>query len=105
MSYPIASKSRLIVHLKKCNQLRLVLGNGLFSSYNRFFQAVFLLVLVPFFFIFMLKDHEKFAPFIYNFFSGEQREWVRKTLHDIDHVLRSYIQGQMLVSFLSVLCC
>ncbi|BAQ09616.1 permease [Bacillus sp. OxB-1] len=65
-----------------------------------FFQAMFLLVLVPFFFIFMLKDHEKLAPFVYNFFSGESREWVRKTLHDIDTVLRSYIQGQLLISAL-----
>ena len=63
-----------------------------------FFQAMFLLVLVPFFFIFMLKDHEKFAPNIYNLFSGERREWVKKTLGDIDNVLRSYIQGQFLIS-------
>ncbi|MBE1556281.1 AI-2E family transporter [Sporosarcina limicola] len=63
-----------------------------------FFQAMFLLILVPFFFIFMLKDHEKFAPFIYNFFTGERREWVRKTLKDMDTVLRSYIQGQFLIS-------
>ncbi|WP_252501669.1 AI-2E family transporter [Sporosarcina sp. Marseille-Q4943] len=63
-----------------------------------FFQAIFLLVLVPFFFIFMLKDHEKFAPLIYNFFSGERRDWVKKTLSDIDNVLRSYIQGQFLIS-------
>ena len=48
----------------------------------------------------MLKDHEKFAPFIYNFFSGKRREWIKKTLHDIDTVLRSYIQGQLLISFL-----
>ena len=64
------------------------------------FQAMFLLVLVPFFFIFMLKDHERFAPFIYGFFTGKKREWVRKTLHDIDTVLRAYIQGQFLISFL-----
>lgn len=63
-----------------------------------FFQAMFLLILVPFFFIFMLKDHEKFAPRIYNLFSGERREWVKKTLSDIDNVLRSYIQGQFLIS-------
>ncbi len=63
-----------------------------------FVQAVVLLILVPFFFIFMLKDHEKFAPLIYNLFTGERREWVKKTLNDIDQVLRSYIQGQLLIS-------
>jgi predicted PurR-regulated permease PerM len=63
-----------------------------------FLQGLFMLILVPFFFIYMLKDHEKFAPFIYGFFSGKRKEWVQKTLQDIDHVLRSYIQGQLLVS-------
>ncbi|WP_040226058.1 AI-2E family transporter [Bhargavaea cecembensis] len=61
-------------------------------------QALVLLILVPFFFIFMLKDHEKFAPRIYNLFHGKRREWVKKTLHDINHVLSSYIQGQLLIS-------
>ncbi len=70
----------------------------IFQFLQSLFQAMFLLILVPFFFIFMLKDHEKFAPLIYNFFTGERKEWVRKTLHDIDTVLRSYIQGQLLIS-------
>ncbi|MCG7343750.1 AI-2E family transporter [Sporosarcina sp. ACRSL] len=73
-------------------------GKWIVQFLQSFFQAMFLLVLVPFFFIFMLKDHEKFAPIIYNLFSGERREWVKKTLSDIDNVLRSYIQGQFLIS-------
>lgn len=75
-------------------------GKWVVQFLQSFFQAMFLLVLVPFFFIFMLKDHEKFAPFIYQFFTGERRKWVRKTLQDIDNVLRSYIQGQLLISTL-----
>ncbi|MEC1177960.1 AI-2E family transporter [Metasolibacillus meyeri] len=63
-------------------------------------SATFTLILVPFFFIFMLKDHEKFAPRIYSLFSGERRTWIQKTLVDIDSVLRSYVQGQVLISFL-----
>ena len=47
-------------------------------------SATFTLILVPFFFIFMLKDHEKFAPNIYNIFTGERRTWVKETLEDID---------------------
>ncbi|MGN7477841.1 AI-2E family transporter [Solibacillus silvestris] len=62
--------------------------------------VTFTLILVPFFFIFMLKDHEKFAPQIYDVFTGNARTWVKKTLEDIDNVLRSYVQGQVLVSFL-----
>lgn len=73
-------------------------GKWIVQFLQSFFQAMFLLVLVPFFFIFMLKDHEKFAPRIYQLFSGERKEWVKKTLQDIDFVLRSYIQGQLLVS-------
>ena len=46
----------------------------------------------------MLKDHEKFAPNIYNLFSGERRTWVKETLEGINHVLRSYVQGQVLIS-------
>lgn len=62
--------------------------------------ATFTIILVPFFFIFMLKDHEKFAPNIYGKFSGERRTWIKKTLEDIDRVLGSYVQGQVLISFL-----
>lgn len=63
-------------------------------------SATFTLILVPFFFIFMLKDHEKFAPQIYDIFTGDRRTWIKKTLEDIDTVLRSYVQGQVLISFL-----
>nr|WP_285842542.1 AI-2E family transporter [Ureibacillus chungkukjangi] len=62
--------------------------------------ATFTLILVPFFFIYMLKDHEKFAPNIYNIFTGEKRTWVKETLADIDNVLRNYVQGQVLISLI-----
>ncbi|KRG11145.1 AI-2E family transporter [Lederbergia galactosidilytica] len=75
-------------------------GKWIVQFLQSFFQAMFLLILVPFFFIFMLKDHEKFAPIIYNFFSGERRIWIKKTMGDIDNVLRSYIQGQLLISII-----
>lgn len=78
-------------------------GKWIVQFLQSFIQAMVLLVLVPFFFIFMLKDHEKFAPRIYNFFTGEKRKWVKKTLEDIDNVLRSYIQGQLLISVLLAL--
>ncbi len=63
-------------------------------------SATFTLILVPFFFVFMLKDHEKFAPNIYGLFTGERREWVKDTLEDIDAALRGYVTGQVQVSFL-----
>lgn len=61
-------------------------------------QGLFALILVPFFLFYILKDHEKFAPFIANFFSGERKTWIRKTLVDIDGTLKAYIQGQLVVS-------
>src|SRR5690606_34096515 len=63
-------------------------------------SATFTLILVPFFFIYMLKDHEKFAPNIYKIFAGERRTWVKDTLADIDNVLRNYVQGQVLISLI-----
>lgn len=61
-------------------------------------NGALLLILIPFFYIFMLKDHEKFRPKVYNVFSGSTREWVKDTLEDINDVVRGYVQGQMLVS-------
>lgn len=80
--------------------IAILFGKLIVQFFQSVVQTTFTLILVPFFFIFLLKDHEKFAPFIYNFFSGERKEWVKKTLHDIDTVLRTYIQGQLLISFL-----
>lgn len=64
------------------------------------FQGVIIAILSPFFLFFMLKDHEKFVPAVTRFFSGETKEWLSKTLKDIDEVLRLYIQGQILISFI-----
>ncbi|MGG3448956.1 AI-2E family transporter [Domibacillus aminovorans] len=75
-------------------------SSRLIGFVQAFVQGLFLLILVPFFLVYMLKDHEKFAPFVAGFFSGERKTWIRHTLHDLDVTLRSYIQGQLLVSFL-----
>src|SRR5699024_7209527 len=52
----------------------------------------------PFFFFFMLKDHNKFIPSMTSPFSGTFKEFLVELLHDIDQTLRSFIQGQRLVS-------
>lgn len=62
------------------------------------FSGVLALVLVPFFLVYILIDHRKFAPFVAHFFSGERKTWIRKTLHDVDETLKSYIVGQLFVS-------
>lgn len=75
-------------------------GTWLFNFLQELLQAVFLVVLTPFFLFYMLKDREEFLPFFSQFFSGRRKRWVIKTLHDLDDTLQSYIQGQLLVSFL-----
>ncbi len=64
------------------------------------FQGVVVAILSPFFLFFMLKDHEKFVPAVTRIFTGERKKWIEKTLRDIDEVLRLYIQGQLLISFI-----
>lgn len=76
------------------------IGGWVVSFLTSFISGVITLVLVPFFLIYLLIDHRKFVPFISGFFSGQRKLWVIKTLKDIDHTLRSYIQGQLFVSFL-----
>ena len=84
----------------KINDIAVSAGSLLFKFIQGVFQGIFVLVLVPFFLVYMLKDHEKFAPFVSSFAKGEKKTWIRKTLADIDDTLRSYIQGQLFVSFL-----
>lgn len=65
--------------------------------------SVFLtIILVPFFYFFLLKDHEKFIPSAVSPFGGTLNQFLKELLHDVDNTLRSFIQGQLLVS--SILC-
>lgn len=82
----------------RMNDIAVNLGGGLVNFLTGFFQTIFMLVLAPFFLIYMLKDHEKFIPFVSHFFKGETRDFIIRTLSDIDRTIRSYVQGQMFVS-------
>lgn len=107
VDYALDQKNRLPESIKesidnqssKLNDFAQRFGVGLITFIQSMFQGLFLLVLIPFFLVYLLKDHEKFAPFVANFFSGERKTWIRKTLVDIDITLKSYIQGQLFVSF------
>ncbi|EKU48107.1 lipoteichoic acid biosynthesis protein CozEa [Staphylococcus massiliensis] len=76
-----------------------LLSNSL-SYLTTFVSTLFLLIMVPFFLIYMLKDHERFIPAIAGIFSGERKIFVVNLLKDINHTLMSYIQGQVLVSLI-----
>lgn len=86
--------------INSVQSIAVIFGKLIVQFFQSIVQAAFKLILVPFFFIFMLKDHEKLAPFISGFFTGKKKIWVNKTLSDIDNVLRTYIQGQLLISFI-----
>ncbi|ASF41024.1 AI-2E family transporter [Halobacillus halophilus] len=59
---------------------------------------VFALVLIPFFLFFMLKDGDKFVPFIQKFLSKRAAKSFGKLAHSVDHTLNAFILGQMTVS-------
>lgn len=74
-----------------------VLSNSL-SYITSLISTIFLLIMVPFFLIYMLKDHEKFIPAVGKFFKRERKVFVVDLLKDLNYTLKSYIQGQVTVS-------
>ncbi|WP_440897881.1 AI-2E family transporter [Amphibacillus sp. Q70] len=71
---------------------------SLFSFIGSFVSFIFALVLIPFFLFFMLKDGHKFVPFITGFLSESKANSLKVLLKNINIVLSSFIQGQLLVS-------
>lgn len=106
--YVLANKDNLPPQVKQTvdsitnslQDIAVVTSKWIVSFISGAVSATLTLILVPFFFIFMLKDHEKFAPKIYNLFSGNRRAWFKNTLEEMNHALQSYVQGQVLVSFI-----
>ncbi|MDO5376001.1 lipoteichoic acid biosynthesis protein CozEa [Staphylococcus rostri] len=76
-----------------------ILSNSL-NIVTSFISTLFLLILVPFFLIYMLKDHERFIPAVARFFNGERKIFVVNLLKDLNQTLMSYIQGQVTVSLI-----
>ncbi|WP_426450720.1 lipoteichoic acid biosynthesis protein CozEa [Staphylococcus xylosus] len=76
-----------------------ILSNS-FSYLTSFISTLFLLIMVPFFLIYMLKDHERFIPFIAKLFKGDRKVFIVDLLKDLNHTVQSYIQGQVIVSII-----
>lgn len=74
--------------------------NYIFGFIGSLINFITSLVLVPFFLFFMLKDGEKFLPFITRIFEKKKANNIRSLLSKIDHTLASFIQGQLIVSFI-----
>lgn len=95
---PVWVKDAIDNILDSFNDIALNFGKWAVQFFQSVIQGTLILVLAPFFLLFMLKDHEKFVPFVTQFFSGERKKWAHKTLKDVDTVLSAYIQGQLLIS-------
>ncbi|ERH34830.1 lipoteichoic acid biosynthesis protein CozEa [Staphylococcus equorum] len=76
-----------------------ILSNSL-GFVTSFISTMFLLIMVPFFLIYMLKDHERFIPFIARLFKGDRKVFVVELLKDLNETVKSYIQGQVTVSII-----
>src|SRR5699024_7227245 len=74
--------------------------NYLFDFIGGLINFITSLVLVPFFLFFMLKDGEKFLPFITSIFEMKKGNNIHSLLVKVDHTLASFIQGQLIVSFI-----
>ena len=70
-----------------------ILSNSL-SYITSIISTMFLLIMVPFFLIYLLKDHERFIPFIARIFKGERKVFVVDLLKDLNENVKSYIKGQ-----------
>lgn len=99
-SLPSWLKDSIDSATESINAITVQFGKWIVTFVQSIIQGTLILVLVPFFLFFMLKDHEKFLPFIQQFFSGETKKWITKTLLDIDEVLSLYIRGQILISMI-----
>ncbi|UTH14467.1 AI-2E family transporter [Macrococcus equipercicus] len=95
---PAGVKDSINNGIQKINTYTGALLSNAVVYITKFISTLFLLILVPFFLIYMLKDHDRFIPFIASPFSGSRKKFVVDLFKDIDKTLKSYIQGQVTVS-------
>src|SRR5699024_11765670 len=74
--------------------------NYIFDFIGGLIISVTTLILVSLFLSFMLNEGEKILPFITRIFEKKKAENIRSLLSKIDHTLASFIQGQLIVSFI-----
>ena len=74
--------------------------NYTFDFIGSLISFITALILVPFFLFFMLKDGDKFLPFITRIFEKKKADNIRSLLSKVNNTLASFIQGQLIVSFI-----
>lgn len=95
---PEGVKDQINSGIQKLNKYSGDLLSNSVTYVTKFVSTLFLLILVPFFLIYLLKDHDKFIPFVSAPFTGSRKKFVVDLFKDIDKTLKSYIQGQVTVS-------
>jgi predicted PurR-regulated permease PerM len=76
--------------------LRGFAGQAVIGAY-KLLMILGILVLIPFFTFFFLRDFDKMATFIYGLIPQRHRPWAEETYREIDHALSGWIRGQLLV--------
>ncbi|MEI5907882.1 AI-2E family transporter [Bacillus spongiae] len=71
---------------------------GIISFVTGIVNTIIYLILVPFILFYMLKDSNRFVPFISKFFPQNKRSDVKDVFGAMDKTISSYIQGQVFVS-------
>ena len=74
------------------------IASGITSFISAFTGLVLAIVTVPFILFYLLKDGEKLPRFFVKMLPPRMRKDVKLILHDADHQISSYIQGQILVA-------
>lgn len=75
-------------------------GDNIFGILSTVTGAAVITVVVPFVLFYLLKDGHHIPTLTTRFFSEKHEEDVVKTMKEMNFALKSYIQGQMLVSFI-----
>ena len=74
------------------------IASGVTSFISAFTGLILAIVTVPFILFYLLKDGEKLPRFFVKMLPPRMRKDVTLILHDADHQISSYIQGQILVA-------
>lgn len=81
------------------------LGSNIASFIGFITNIVMIIIIIPFVLFYMLYEGDKIPKNFIKFFAKKHQGDVQKILHDMDHALSSYIQGQIIVSVcVGILC-
>nr|WP_245890064.1 AI-2E family transporter [Rummeliibacillus pycnus] len=75
------------------------LATGITGFISTLTGIIVAIVTVPFILFYLLKDGEKLPKYILKLLPPRMREDAAHVLHEADHQISSYIQGQILVAF------